>query len=70
MAVIIPWERLSEAALDGIIEEYVLREGTEYGLHEVSLEQKKEDVLRQLRSAEVEITFDDEGETCSIVPIV
>ena len=68
--MIIPWNKLSAPALDGIIEEFVLREGTEYGASEFSLDQKKLDVKRQLERAEVQITFDINTETCSIIPIV
>ena len=68
--MIIPWDKLSESALEGIIEEFVLREGTEYGASEFSLDQKKSDITRQLERAEVQITFDLNTKTCSIVPIV
>ena len=68
--MIIPWNKLSAPALDGIKEEFVLREGTEYGAIEFSLDQKKSDIKRQLETAEVQITFDINTKTCSIVPIV
>ena len=68
--MIIPWDKLSAPALENIIEEFVLREGTEYGASEISLDQKKSDVKRQLERAEVQITFDINTQTCSIVPIV
>ena len=45
--MIIPWDKLSGPALESIIEEFVLREGTEYGQKEFSLDQKKSDVKRQ-----------------------
>ena len=50
--MIIPWDKLSAPALEGLIEEFVLREGTEYGARELSLDQKKSDVKRQLERAE------------------
>ena len=68
--MIIPWDKLSGPALEGIVEEFVLREGTEYGQHDVSLDQKKLDIKKQLERAEAQITFDAETKTCSIVPIV
>ena len=68
--MIIPWDKLSASALEGIIEEFVLREGTEYGASEFSLDQKKSDITGQLERAEVQITFDLNTKTCSIVPIV
>ena len=68
--MIIPWDKLSAPALEAIVEEFVLREGTEYGVTEFSLDQKKSDVKKQLERAEVQITFDVNTKTCSIVPIV
>jgi uncharacterized protein YheU (UPF0270 family) len=63
----IPWQSLSDDALAGIIEEFVTREGTEYGAAEVSLERKYRQVRDQLAAGEAIITFDDEVQTCSIV---
>ena len=62
----IPWDELSEDALMGIIEEFVTREGTEYGDSEVSLEMKCQQVRQQLRDGEAFITFDEELQSCSI----
>ena len=64
----IPWQSLSEAALTGIIEEFVSREGTEYGAAEVPLRQKVHAVLRQLRAGEALVTFDEATGSCSIQP--
>ena len=66
--LIIPWDSLSADALRGIIEDFVTREGTEYGAAEVSLEAKCEQVLRQLRAGRIQITFDSVKHTCSLVP--
>ena len=65
----IPWDELSEDALMGIIEEFVTREGTEYGGSEVSLEDKCRQVRQQLRGGTAFITFDEELQTCSISPV-
>jgi len=64
----IPWQSLSESALQGVIEEFVTREGTEYGNAEVSVEAKCRQVRKQLETGEAIITFSDEDQTCSIVP--
>ena len=56
--VVIPWERLSESALRGVIEEFVTREGTEYGDHDVSLDDKVREVERQLVKKDVVVLFD------------
>jgi len=60
------WQDLSEAALTGVIEDFVTREGTEYGQHETPLETKVATVKRQLEKGLVVIVFDPESETCSI----
>ncbi len=67
--MIIPWESLSDDALRGVIEEFVTREGTEYGDHEVPLREKIAEVLKQLKCGSVVIVFDPELESVSIVTI-
>ena len=64
----IPFERLSGPVLDRLIEEFVTREGTEYGEVDVSLEDKRRAVKRQLERGEAVIVFDQGSETTSIVP--
>ena len=65
--VVIPHGELSEGALKGVIESFVLREGTDYGEREVALEQKVGHVLRQLERGEARIEFDPQTESVSIV---
>lgn len=65
--VVVPWERLSAAALRGVIEEFVTREGTEYGERDVPLEAKVEAVQRQLEREEVVVLFDARTETINLV---
>lgn len=62
----IPYTELAPEILDAVIEEFVTREGTEYGQEEVSLATKIEQVKVQLRRGDVVITFDPESETCSL----
>ncbi len=45
----IPYSELSEQALRSVVEHFVLREGTDYGTHVYSLQEKVEQVLAQLR---------------------
>ena len=65
--IVIPWERLSEGALRGVSEEFVTREGTEYGDHDVSLDDKVRDVQRQLERREVVVLFDVKTEAVNLV---
>ena len=46
---------------------FVLREGTDYGEREVSLEQKVAQVLRQLERGEAQIIFDATLQSIDIV---
>ena len=66
-AVQIPIERLSADALDGLIEEFVTRDGTDYGAQERTLEQKKSAIVRQLERGDLVIVFDADSESCNIV---
>ena len=58
---------LEPDTLRAVIESFVLREGTDYGLHETSLEDKVAQVLIQLRRGEAHVTFDPATESVNIV---
>ena len=58
---------LEPDTLRAVIESFVLREGTDYGVHETSLEDKVAQVLIQIRRGEAHITFDPATESVSIV---
>lgn len=64
--VTVPYTRLSPQALRGVIEAFVLREGTEYGSHEFTLEDKVAQVTQQLERGEAEIFYDTVDETCDV----
>jgi len=64
----IPYDQLSAEALQGIIEAFVLREGTDYGVNEYSLEEKTHMVRLQLERGEAKIVYDPQGQSCNIVP--
>ena len=66
----ISYDQLSSEALNGVIEEFVTRDGTDYGEKEISLETKIFQVLDQLKSGKAVIVFDQESETCNIVSTI
>ena len=68
--MVIPYTSLDSDVLVRIIESFVLREGTDYGHGDFSLDQKVDAVLRQLKRGEVVLTWDAEIESCNIVPKV
>ncbi len=65
----IPYDALSAEALLGVIDAHVLREGTDYGPREYTLEEKRQRVLAQLQRGEAEILYHPENEHIEIVPI-
>jgi len=60
-------EQLSPEALRGLIEEFVTRDGTDYGAVERSVEEKIVQVNAQLASGEARLVFDPTTETTNIV---
>jgi hypothetical protein len=64
--MIIPYQNLSPEALHGVIEEFVSRDGTDYGLVEATLEQKINDVLRQVKKDDAVIVYDEATQTTNI----
>ena len=56
-------------AVEGVIESFVLREGTEYGEREYSLDEKVAHVMRQLERGEAQILFYPVTETIDIVVV-
>lgn len=65
--IVVPHRELEHSTLRGVVESFVLREGTDYGLRETSLDDKVSEVLAQLRKGEAHIVFDPESESISIV---
>jgi uncharacterized protein YheU (UPF0270 family) len=63
----VPIEILSEDALSGIIKEFVMREGTDYGREEVSLEKKIEQIRRQMSHGDIKIVFDPSSESVTLM---
>jgi uncharacterized protein len=64
--MIIPHQELSAAALQAMLEEFVTRSGTDYGVSEATLAEKVQQVLRQLENGEAVIVYDAALETCNI----
>jgi len=67
-AMIIPHRMLSPDTLRGVIEAFVIREGTDYGAQEVPLETKVMQVHQQLEAGTAVIVYDAETESCTIQP--
>jgi uncharacterized protein YheU (UPF0270 family) len=63
----VPHTELSADALRGVIESFVLREGTEYGERDFTLDEKLTHVLHQLERGEAQIMFDPQSQSVGIV---
>jgi hypothetical protein len=66
-AMIIPFRQLSHEALLGLVEEFVTRDGTDYGESEIPMARKVARVMKQLENGEVVILFDPDSSSCNIV---
>jgi len=63
---IIPVNKLSAHALKGVIEEFISRNGTDYGAMESSMENSFMQVKSKLKDGSAVLVFDDKMETTNI----
>ncbi len=63
----VPASALSDEALEGLIEEFIGREGTDYGWVEASHDAKTKAVRRQIQAGEVKIVFDPNTESVTLM---
>jgi uncharacterized protein YheU (UPF0270 family) len=66
--MIIPHRMLSPEALRGVLEAFITREGTDYGVHEVSLATKVGQVRHQLDAGTAVIIYDEATDSWTIQP--
>lgn len=66
--MIIPLTQLSSDTLTAIIEEFILREGTEYGDLDISNETKIAQVKKQLEQGKAVVVYSELHETVNILP--
>lgn len=64
--MIVPWNQLQPTTLRALVDEYVTRDGTDYGEREALVETKIQQVLRQLERGEIEVVFDPATQTCNL----
>ncbi len=63
----IPYTQLSTEALDGVIESFINREGTDYGQEEYTFEQKYLQVRAQIERGDAVIVFDHDTQSVGIL---
>lgn len=65
----IPWTALSPAALQGVVDDFLLREGTDYGAVEVEHSKKVERIRKQLKNGDVRIVFDPDSGSVTLLTL-
>lgn len=65
--MIIPYSELSDEALSALIEDFVTRDGTDYGETEMTTREKAEHLLALLRSGDVLINYNFDTKSCGLV---
>lgn len=65
--MIIPPEKFTEEVLKNLLESYISREGTDYGERELSLEEKVNDLLRNVYLGEALISYDEDSQSVNLI---
>ncbi|MDZ7781552.1 MAG: YheU family protein [Halioglobus sp.] len=64
----VPPSRLGAGLLRALLEEYVTRDGTDYGNRELSLDEKVQRLQGQLDAGDVRLLYESESEQWDLVP--
>ena len=67
VTTIVPYQDLPNDLLQSVIESFITREGTDYGLVEYSLEEKVQHIRSQLKKKEIYIVFEGESESITLI---
>jgi len=65
--IAIPWDQLAPDTLQAIVEEFVTRDGTDYGADEVPLERKVMQVINGIKQKNFVIVYDQEMDSVQII---
>jgi hypothetical protein len=65
--VMVPLQHLQSDVLQALLEEFVTRDGTDYGERERTLEEKVAQLHNQLRSGDLQILYDVDSEQWDVV---
>lgn len=64
----VPYEELEAETLANMVQEFVTRDGNDWGNVDGALEHKVAQVMGQLRKRQAKIVFDLKSQTANIVP--
>lgn len=65
--IAIPVAELSKDALLGVVDAFILREGTDYGHRDITIDEKRQRVIGMLDSGKAKIIFYAENDHIDIV---
>jgi uncharacterized protein len=65
--MLIPYQSLDDETLHNLIESFILREGTDYGEAEVSLNEKSQKVRSLVESGDVLIIYSELSESVTLI---
>lgn len=65
--MLIPPQSLAPELLNAVLEEFITREGTDYGAVELELEAKLSQLRRQVMKEEVLLVFDEASESVNLL---
>ena len=66
--MIVPWQDIADDTLQRLLEEFVTRDGTDYGEREMAVATRVDQVRDGLRRKLLVIWFNEETEEISILP--
>ena len=65
--MIVSAESIDNETLQSLVESFVLREGTDYGEVEISMQEKVDQIIEQLRLGDIVIEYSEEHESVNII---
>jgi len=66
--MIIPFDQISAETLDSILQEHVLREGTNYGEHEITIDYQVAQLRKQLVNGDIVLVYSELHESVNLLP--
>ena len=68
MPIKIEVSHLEADTLTNILSEFILRNGTDYGAHEIQMAKKIEQLRQQLHHDKLVLVYDESTDSCTLLP--
>ncbi|MFL0796734.1 MAG: YheU family protein [Cellvibrionaceae bacterium] len=65
--MIIPWQQLAPETLEAMLVDFATRDGTDYGVEEISTEDKVAQIRGLLECGDIAVVFDTATESCNLL---